>query len=540
MRSILLFLLALLGAGEALLAGATGAQAPCNVILSACRRAGYVEGGAPSGKGLWNDCVVPIMQGKRPANAPSDFAAIAPATIRACHEARPKFGMASGPAAASSQTMVFSVSPNQTLDYPKGQFLALPDEHQTFIPKREGSSDPLGSWVIAAMLHRVHGTNYGWTFLLETEDLLHLRLVPGAGDPAHGGAIFWPAHGLQSGAAGCNYTGVTHFDEQYAAPGSVLWDPTQGSQIMIYEAEIHCPYSKGGGGTGWISVGIAHSVKRVDAQGRARFIWPQPVAAHGYEGNWLDYGNGRYAGLTIPGVPQTTGEFQGFYGNALPSAFIDDVKPSGEKYLYVLYSFSGSPARRGDGKVHVARAKLGAPKLQFKKWYKGGWNAPGVQTTLPAMQDDGLEPAGCDALPSADSHAQITYNEALGLYMLTYTCTRLDCSTKPCKRTSMSWFYRTTRDLGTQNWSDPQLIENSTYPIPNTTGKDGNTHYFLNGGYPTFMTPGCEPGHIGLTGYVFLLDGDPLGQRVFARRKFVINAGGAPVHEACGVPQPRE
>ena len=79
------------------------------------------------------------------------------------------------------------------------------------------------------------------------------------------------------------------------------------------------------------SVGVAHTQSLDDNHGHQYRVWPRPIAAPGYENNWLDYGYGRYAGLTIPGFPQ--GEFTGQDGNALPSAFIDDVNPSGDKYL---------------------------------------------------------------------------------------------------------------------------------------------------------------------------------------------------------------
>ena len=41
----------------------------------------------------------------------------------------------------------------------------------------------------------------------------------------------------------CNPTYQTEFDGNYAAPGSVVQDPTlpPGNLIMLYEAENHCP-----------------------------------------------------------------------------------------------------------------------------------------------------------------------------------------------------------------------------------------------------------------------------------------------------------
>jgi len=170
------------------------------------------------------------------------------------------------------------------------------------------------------------------------------------------------------------------------------------------------------------SVGVAHTQSLDDNHGHQYRVWPRPIAAPGYENNWLDYGYGRYAGLTIPGFPQ--GEFTGQDGNALPSAFIDDVNPSGDKYLYVLYTCAGSRTSSNDGKIHIARAKLGGhgpnerpEKLQFKKWYKGGWNAPSIQTQMASLQDDGIDPPGCGNAtgPSGNRTASMVYNEALGL-----------------------------------------------------------------------------------------------------------------------------
>src|ERR1700736_3796595 len=100
--------------------------------------------------------------------------------------------------------------------------------------------------------------------------------------------------------------------------GSVVQDPTlpPGNLIMIYEAEIHCPPSSKGMGAGWVSIGVTRSADG----GRT---WPPPVAQKGFEQDWLEYGNGRYAGLTLPGTPPRTVANE-FFGNVLPSAFVDD------------------------------------------------------------------------------------------------------------------------------------------------------------------------------------------------------------------------
>ena len=164
-------------------------------------------------------------------------------------------------------------------------------------------------------------------------------MAPGYGNADHGRSIFWSPH---KPTDPCNYKGVTHFDEQYAAPGGVVRDPTLGSGhlIMFYEAEIHCPHSPQGMAAGWVSVGVARS----DDGGRS---WPLPVAQLGHENDWLEYGEGRYAGVTLPGMRPTT-RLDRFDGDSLPSAFVDDMDPSGEYYVYVPYTFTGSPTTKPD------------------------------------------------------------------------------------------------------------------------------------------------------------------------------------------------
>jgi hypothetical protein len=45
-------------------AGANSGQHPCHAIEAACQGAGFVKGGAVQGKGLWKDCIEPILDGK--------------------------------------------------------------------------------------------------------------------------------------------------------------------------------------------------------------------------------------------------------------------------------------------------------------------------------------------------------------------------------------------------------------------------------------------------------------------------------------------
>jgi hypothetical protein len=44
-------------------AGATSGLHPCHAIEAACKAAGFLKGGAAQGKGLWKDCIQPILAG---------------------------------------------------------------------------------------------------------------------------------------------------------------------------------------------------------------------------------------------------------------------------------------------------------------------------------------------------------------------------------------------------------------------------------------------------------------------------------------------
>ncbi|HEY2744929.1 MAG TPA: hypothetical protein VGL86_09920 [Polyangia bacterium] len=52
---------------------------PCQTIANACQAAGYHHGGHKEGKGLWKDCVAPILDGKTIPGVTAN-----PADIKAC------------------------------------------------------------------------------------------------------------------------------------------------------------------------------------------------------------------------------------------------------------------------------------------------------------------------------------------------------------------------------------------------------------------------------------------------------------------------
>jgi len=295
----------------------------------------------------------------------------------------------------------------------------------------------------------------------------------------------------------CNPTDNTEFDLNYAAPGSVLQDPTlpAGNLIMLYEAENHCP-----GGVNqqpfYATVGFARS----SDNGKT---WPPP--AGGVLG-----GPNRHP-ILQPSDPQPTAA-HGYIGNAIPAGFIDK-NANGDYYLYVSYGHyaAGSPQTLG-----VARAKLGADPLTFMKWHNGSFSQPGIG----GLDTDPVPAGGCTEKSRA--HPEITYNDDLGLYLLVYWCGNGSAGTG-----DVIWYYSTATSLELQDWTVPQMILNSQVPIT-TPCADGSNGQEIDGWYPSFMSPGAAAGHTKLTGTVFFLTGCMPGtERHFKSRTFTITAGPA-------------
>lgn len=72
-------------------------KAPCLQIKKACENVGFAKKQAKEGKGLWVDCVNPIMQGKaQPSKAVIKLPTVDASLISACKAKRPNFGQGHG------------------------------------------------------------------------------------------------------------------------------------------------------------------------------------------------------------------------------------------------------------------------------------------------------------------------------------------------------------------------------------------------------------------------------------------------------------
>jgi hypothetical protein len=72
-------------------------EGPCKTVMDACQSAGFVKNEAKDGKGLWVDCIDPIMQGTaQPAKATIKLPTVDAGTVAACKAKHPKFGVGGG------------------------------------------------------------------------------------------------------------------------------------------------------------------------------------------------------------------------------------------------------------------------------------------------------------------------------------------------------------------------------------------------------------------------------------------------------------
>jgi hypothetical protein len=405
-------------------------------------------------------------------------------------QAPPSGAAANAHARHPRQIASFSVGPDQSLVYPN-DLPTLPDEQVTFWPPAAGSNTYL-MFAASSIRHVLAGT-----VVLQTSNLKSFSYAANYKSPVMVPPIKFTT---------CNPTYDTEFDENYSAPGSVVQDPTRppGHLIMIYEAENHCP-----GGVWQLQFYATVGFARSTDFGKT---WPAPINS--------ELGGKDRRPILKVAVPESRQTPPNAIGDAIPTAFVDTTD-KGEHYLYVTYIHVGEAA---GGYLRVARARLDDDDLNldrpdrrvtFTKWYNGAFSQPGI-----GGPDSGVTPArGC---PGYQQHGQISYNEAIGQYLLTLICVSVQGEPGYAKPYRAAWYYSTATSLDLQNWTTPQLIQNSQFPV--TGCGFGGTGRSFDGLYPSFMSPNHPTGRLGETGQVFFLNGcDTAGTgRKFLSRTFTI------------------
>jgi hypothetical protein len=378
----------------------------------------------------------------------------------------------------------------------------------------------------------------------------------------------------------------TTFDLNYAATGSVVLDPTRqrSSQLlMIYEGTTQCLNVLGGatqnGSTAfYAALGVATS----EEFGKRWPVYrtnlgsptlgpdaPEPVAPPSPK----DFGDQMCVGLSWPGCymrsPSTYGRYpvishaysmgdvlaskiplKSGMGEQAPSAFVDDVHPGSETFVYVVHG-SNCPATPATGDppdpnysnckatesgapgLKVARARLaGSAPLEFEKW-NGSFPAPGTGTGISGPESGifSLVPGGytsCQDPGQKQLMGSISYVQETNQYLLIFVC-ETDPASSSALAGSRTWFYSTLDasqyDLSRQDrWTTPQEVGNSRTPV-------GTTTCLYDGWYPSFMSLGAPSGRLSTTGYAFSMNGctDSYAgqQRQYVSRVFTISLAAA-------------
>jgi len=381
------------------------------------------------------------------------------------------------PASGTQPTITMSVGPDEPLVYP-ANLPSLPDEHTTIFPPALGAS----TYRFFASTS-LTGGNSG-TVVLDTTDLQTFTFASGYANQVMSVPVRFTM---------CNPAYDSEFDENYAGAGSVVQDPTlpQGNLIMIYEAENHCP------GGSWqqpfyATVGFARS----SDNGKT---WPAP--ANG------EFGNAdRYPVLKLATPEPSSEASPAAMGNAIPSAIVD------ANYLYVTYVAPLGPGLTSDGKIRIARALLGGNgQVVFSKWNNGAFSTPGI-----GGADTGFLPAG--GCVGGQGMPSIYYFDPLKIFLLTFVC-------RSVPQAQAAWYFSTATSLDLQDWSVPQPVRNSQFPLIDPCPGQTDDGMSFDGWYPSFMSPGAVAGHITQSGYAFFLNGCDTGKRTFMRRTFSISTG---------------
>lgn len=381
-------------------------------------------------------------------------------------------GFGAGPSVSAGDETLLSVVPDPTA------VAILPDEHSSFL-QPANAGDPYLFFEAA----RVGTTG---AVVLETTNLVTFSLASGYSSPVLGS----PKLFQQCASGGDPASLDDEFDENYAAPGSVLQDPTQpaGNLMMIYEGENHCrtdgamvynvqPY--------YATVGFARSSDN-------GVTWPAPgitPTATRYPIVGGPASKPAYDPLSITAV-----------GDAIPSAYIKG------SCLYVVYANHPAPTDSNRAiAIQIARAQLGGgDPLTFQKYL-----ASGGGFTSPGLTGDGTNvipftPIGSVSATPVCTGTQyqpgLSFNEALHRFVMTMVCEVSSTAGQ------LGWFVSTATSLELEDWTPPQLIDNtqSTAVTPCDSDTVGTQ---FDGWYPSLYNLNLAPGHTGKNNVAFYLDG---------------------------------
>lgn len=303
---------------------------------------------------------------------------------------------------------LLGVSDEHVTILPPGTFPAHTSDYLFLVASQTALSQGQGPGLVVLTGGAGPDANGQWTLDYAPD---YGRYKPSNSAGSQNGEVFTSSVGLKNCPVVTDATlQDPTFDLIYAAPGSVVIDPTNpsntgpGDLLMAYEGTNTCigVTNQGDSGNFYSTVGIATSLDHGVTWPTYRANWVSlpgqstrgPNAPLGALGNQVCMGNdctstppagyGRYAVLDRPvsaaAAIQAGQPLNHDMGNSALSAFVDDVNVATGTYLYVVSNYNTGPPDLGGFQfdssavttgIAIARAQLngGSAPLQFMKWY---------------------------------------------------------------------------------------------------------------------------------------------------------------------------
>jgi hypothetical protein len=238
-------------------------------------------------------------------------------------------------------------------------------------------------------------------------------------------------------------TSPDNFDRNYAAPGQVVEDPSNPKTLyMLYEANNDCyGTSCRGSNYAWADPGITESVG----------------SASRYPHNWTGFPSdknvwGRTEAVRTPDKKPTTLPMKGgYWGDGLPSGFVDPMDPT-HQYLYLFYSYHRYPTPSPDSAtIEVARDTFADLRGGTPNFQKFDTNTKSFDIPFDG-RGTSIVPPSADGSCAIEGWQSVSWNATLGAYLMIIACKKNDFDI------AERWYYTTCSDLETEAWAPPVLL----------------------------------------------------------------------------------
>lgn len=210
---------------------------PCEKITAACESAGFVQGEAAEGKGLWQDCVTPILQGQSRPSFAKPLPILDPQVRAACLAAKSKPGnnREEPPAKEPPAKQAPADLPRLTYTASAPATFMLQQDLRRYKFEWGPSDGPFGAIPLGNDQYRFFGTGWGEKLCPPAARRVGVRPFTGTLDRVTGGDGCFVVLGKGDGPAGWL------FNADYAGGGDLIRLAGHGRHgwLMSFRGEYH-------------------------------------------------------------------------------------------------------------------------------------------------------------------------------------------------------------------------------------------------------------------------------------------------------------